>query len=862
MALSFVSSTGWASSATTVSPGLPTGTVVDDWVVITLVSKYDDAVLPSAPAGWTEIGSAAVNTGSTAGNDAGNMRCRAFIRQWQTGDSMPTFAPSPNNVSVAKATTYRVAAGMAVGFAGGPVAANQTATPWILATGSTLGLTSGDTLHADIVANGDVITWGTSTPSATGATFGAMATNNPDASTITGTDLEMRSVRWPVSSGTATGNAQISQAVTGGTTATRVIGLVVRLREITPPPDNWTVSATDVMGLSDSATVQLTNANALDILVVVDDVGPTVDDTNFMTMLTDKGHTVTQGSELNALPDTGYDVIVVTESGSASSAAVASIPTCLLPVVLFETAWNTARLSTTAMVTNGSGTQYDLQTHAINTGHPDPLTIFSSSASFYGVPTTDLASGVAVVAVAAGVTTHATCVAADTGATLTSGTAPNRRVAIGLVTTRLTGASSLAPDWLEDAIIWAANVSTGPDNWTVSQSDSAGLADSAALSQGHVHNPTDSAGLSDNATVSFVLSQSATDSLQLSDASTVSEGHGSRPSDAAGLGDAATLSQDHVVRPTDQSGLVDSASVRLTIPVGATDQLGLNDSAVVALFRNIPISATDSMPLSDAATLRMEHVVTVKDSMGLSDTTQVAQGHGRSTADSVGLADSAVVSRGLGSTSVDSLGISDIASIAQGHAHSVFDGMGLSDAATVQLSAVISVLLQSTMGLSDSATVVVFSLLSQNSTDVMPLADTVRLAVGHGLSVKDGMGLVDTVKPALSAQIAVADTLALVDAATFNLAMPITVGDILGLSDATQVVLIEPQRVAIWDPMPLSDTVDVRLITAFVPATDAEAGWASGASTARQPKGGGSAAVIVDANAAAAHVPGKGTASI
>ncbi len=192
------------------------------------------------------------------------------------------------------------------------------------------------------------------------------------------------------------------------------------------------------------------------ILVVRVSTGADPNDTNLINFLTGRGHTVTDVADTSALPDSGYDLAIITDSGSATSAAITSIPTCLLPVMLFETRWDTARMSSAAAGPSGSGTQYDLTTHAVNSGYADPLTTNTGAQSFYGVADTTLPAGVQVIAYAQAVAGHSVCVYADAGATLTSGTAPNRRCCMGLITSRIGGMVNSAPDWFEDVILLTA----------------------------------------------------------------------------------------------------------------------------------------------------------------------------------------------------------------------------------------------------------------------------------------------------------------------------------------------------------------------------------------------------------------------
>lgn len=232
MAVSFVASSVWAASTGSVTPTLPAGAVVGDLNVLALVSKYDDAMVQTLPGPpWTDHGAVA-NTGRSAGVDSGNLRTRAWSGV-HDGSPMPTLDPTPNNVSVAHVTGYRVAAGKAFDVTAEPVKDDTPGTPLTLTAGSTLGLTAGDVLHIDLAINGDAATFGTPTLTVPGCTMSAASTNTVDASTTSGTDLRYRSVRYTVNSGTATGPPTYSLTLAGTTTNAVGVAVMARVRETT-----------------------------------------------------------------------------------------------------------------------------------------------------------------------------------------------------------------------------------------------------------------------------------------------------------------------------------------------------------------------------------------------------------------------------------------------------------------------------------------------------------------------------------------------------------------------------------------------------------------------------------------------------
>jgi PKD repeat protein len=260
MALSFVAaSSAWVSGTAAVTPTAPAGLAVGDLVVLVLVSKYDDAVLPSDPVGWDTPGTPAVNTGRPTGNDNGNTRMRVFYRVWQSGDTMPSLAPTPNNVSTVHAAAYRSATGF-YDVVAQPLADDTVGTPLAVTTPA-IDLAVGDHLRTVMVLNGDVVTWGTTTVTASGITFGTATSAPADASTASGTDLRMRAMTRAVTAGTATSAVTVSTALAGTTTNAVGVVAVVRVREATAPPvASFSQSASDIV-VGGSVTFTDTSTN-------------------------------------------------------------------------------------------------------------------------------------------------------------------------------------------------------------------------------------------------------------------------------------------------------------------------------------------------------------------------------------------------------------------------------------------------------------------------------------------------------------------------------------------------------------------------------------------------------------------------
>lgn len=197
-------------------------------------------------------------------------------------------------------------------------------------------------------------------------------------------------------------------------------------------------------------------------LVVSSDTSPVAQDVTLHGLLTTAGHTVTYRLSTLNLPTSGFDVVVITESGASGSAANGDVPTSSLPVVHMETNWNTTRMASVAATSAGSNTQLNIidTTHPIVAGVPDPVTHGSPGFNAYGTATANLASGVVNVAEAQGTAGHVVLAAADTGATLTTGTAPARRVefGIGIGGTSVSRWTTDANTVFVQAVEWAAGV--------------------------------------------------------------------------------------------------------------------------------------------------------------------------------------------------------------------------------------------------------------------------------------------------------------------------------------------------------------------------------------------------------------------
>lgn len=191
----------------------------------------------------------------------------------------------------------------------------------------------------------------------------------------------------------------------------------------------------------------------LHIGFVRNDVGRSAGDELLVADLVARGHTVTDIFDTDPAPTTGYDVILITESGSGSTTG--AYDTCPLPVLTFEVSWTGLRLAT-ADATTGAAGSWTLNSHAINSTFTSPLN--TNSGTTYQAATSALPAGVSAIATI-GTETHT--LAADTGATLTSGTAIARRAAIGFSDSKIASTTTDGFSYINAILKWLANISVG-----------------------------------------------------------------------------------------------------------------------------------------------------------------------------------------------------------------------------------------------------------------------------------------------------------------------------------------------------------------------------------------------------------------
>lgn len=472
------------TGTTSVTPAAPTMNN-GDMVLIVIQNKADTAT-PSTPANWSLGASNAGGFGASAAN-TGATRTTIFYREkdasWST---MPTITITSGNAATAQAFTFTKAAGTLWNLAfcvGAKSDANATAYSATATTNP--GLTDGDGVLVAISVGDDTPTHSLQSISATGVTVWGTVTERSEPKTSTGNDVGGVVFTNSVTLGTSTAAPVVNDTISVAHSGPFVL---VRLREITIT--NISASESNSLAVSESSVkkdgVFVGNAPPFNVLLVHDDPTPAATDVTLKGVLESFGHTVTNQSEASAPPsDTStYDVVVHTETGSSTSTAITAYPTMNVPLVFLETSWNNIRMSTAAATNPTSTTQYDIIAtgHEIVEGLSDPFSWRDTASGNYGVTTAEKASGTEQICAPQGNTGHCTILVAEEGATLTTGTAPKRRVCSGIAV------GSAPAAWVTDAqtvfnqmVEWAAGGGQWifPDSIAGSESNSLAVSDSS-----------------------------------------------------------------------------------------------------------------------------------------------------------------------------------------------------------------------------------------------------------------------------------------------------------------------------------------------------------------------------------------------
>jgi hypothetical protein len=454
------------NTGTTLALAMPASIAAGDMLIAARVG-WTSAITASNETGWTASGDLAGGTGSSA--DGHTSRARADRKEAAGGEGTTTFdwggTVSGHCGVVARWTKDGAATWDTVETATGTDDAHGTNRS--VTASSNMSLQPGDRVIAIVAVDTDTSLASVASIafSASGITFGTAARRTTHgAGTTAGLDGNVEIFDANVDSGSGTVAVTFSF-----NTSTSQCGPVVfiKLRENNP---NATVTPARI---STAATIPTPAAGLLlNVgLVVTGTAGspaPNAQDNAIEALIEAKGHTVTYLSSADSLPNSGYHVLVITESGSSSSAAITSIPSCTLPVMLQESTPNTMRFCSSAATNALSGTQWDITTagnsHVLTSALADPFTARNASSSQFGFPTSEAPAGVEMLAVNNGATTSCVFAVAESGATLTSGTAPARRCYWGPGV----GASSVAT-WtsalntlFQDTVLWLGQAAAQP----------------------------------------------------------------------------------------------------------------------------------------------------------------------------------------------------------------------------------------------------------------------------------------------------------------------------------------------------------------------------------------------------------------
>lgn len=89
MAISLKAVGSWIDLTTTSVCSIPGSPAAGDRMIL-VISWKDYTVVPTAPSGWTAIGSIYADGTDSAGTGSGSMSVWAWYRDWQSGDANPT----------------------------------------------------------------------------------------------------------------------------------------------------------------------------------------------------------------------------------------------------------------------------------------------------------------------------------------------------------------------------------------------------------------------------------------------------------------------------------------------------------------------------------------------------------------------------------------------------------------------------------------------------------------------------------------------------------------------------------------------------------------------------------------------------
>lgn len=194
---------------------------------------------------------------------------------------------------------------------------------------------------------------------------------------------------------------------------------------------------------------------AVDIGIVVGDAGlPTTADLEVFNRVEDLGYVPTYVDDAAAVP-AGRDGFVICDSVTAATVGT-KYRDLTVPVITLEfDLWDDNRLAANTGAATAASAAFDLEAHVITAGFADPLTVLTSALAQRGVLDADLPAGRSIFARPGADATRAMGWTFETGAALTVGTAPARRVALHLPEAWTTALTSSGVDLLERMFEWA-----------------------------------------------------------------------------------------------------------------------------------------------------------------------------------------------------------------------------------------------------------------------------------------------------------------------------------------------------------------------------------------------------------------------
>lgn len=218
-----------AGAGNNVSPVFPSGVLAGHIAVLVVANKLDTEA-PNTPAGWTAPPNNACTGGTgAAGVDSGPLRITVFTKECDGTESLTTVTVSFTTHTGAQAVihVYSKDTGTWNTAGSGDNTGDTTSgTDFSVTMGLDPGVATGDMVGGVYAYTSDTPTAATNVVSVPGCTLGAV-TQMASTGTTNGNDLRTTSVRAPVTAGTSTGVATISNTASVATTGA---GFLYRVR--------------------------------------------------------------------------------------------------------------------------------------------------------------------------------------------------------------------------------------------------------------------------------------------------------------------------------------------------------------------------------------------------------------------------------------------------------------------------------------------------------------------------------------------------------------------------------------------------------------------------------------------------------